>query len=409
MNIRSITCFINPGWPLNAELFSQMGRFIQTARRAYTEAGFTVQTVRLATVPFPTLAPQASWVKFATELSRAAQSEGFDYVALGPALPDQPSSYAAVSEILAAVQGAFVTGLLTLPDRPEVSLPAVQACAHIIHQAATLSPDGFGNLHFAALANVPAGSPFYPAAYHRPGEGPAFAMALEAADLAVTAFTGASTITGARQRLQESIESQASRLEATGKSLADAWPVTFLGLDFTLAPFPEGNRSLGAALERLGVPAVGLSGSLAAAAILAEGLDRARFKRTGFNGLMLPVLEDATLAVRAAQGLLRVNDLLLYSAVCGTGLDTLPLPGDATPEQLAAILLDLAALALRLDKPLTARLMPVPGKSAGDLTGFDFDYFANSRILALAAEPLTGPMAGNEVFELRSRHSFKSI
>jgi uncharacterized protein (UPF0210 family) len=135
-------------------------------------------------------------------------------------------------------------------------------------------------------------------------------------------------------------------------------------------------------------------------------LDRAHYTRAGFNGLLLPLLEDATLAARASQGLLTVNDLLLYSSVCGTGLDTLPLPGDATTDQLAAVLMDVAALALRLDKPLTARLMPVPGKVAGDLTSFEFDYFANSRILALPASPLTGPLAGNDIFELRSRQFF---
>ena len=59
---------------------------------------------------------------------------------------------------------------------------------------------------------------------------------------------------------------------------------------------------------------------------------------------MLPVLEDYTLAQRAAQGVLSVKDLLLYSAVCGTGLDTVPLPGDSSQEQLSALLLDVAAL-----------------------------------------------------------------
>jgi uncharacterized protein (UPF0210 family) len=129
----------------------------------------------------------------------------------------------------------------------------------------------------------------------------------------------------------------------------------FAGIDFTLAPFPEISRSTGAALEGLGVPAMGLPGSLAAAAFLAETIDRAAYPRTGFNGLMLPVLEDAVLGVRAAQGLLSINDLLLYSTVCGTGLDCIPLPGDASVEQLTAVLLDVAALSLRLNKPLTAR------------------------------------------------------
>jgi hypothetical protein len=118
---------------------------------------------------------------------------------------------------------------------------------------------------------------------------------------------------------------------------------------------------------------------------------------------MLPVLEDSTLATRAAQGVLTVKDLLLYSAVCGTGLDTVPLPGDVSVEQLYAVLLDLAALSQRLGKPLTARLMPIPGKKAGDPTHFDFAYFANSRVLALDAEPLQGMLVGAESFSLQPR------
>ena len=153
----------------------------------------------------------------------------------------------------------------------------------------------------------------------------------------------------------------------------------------------------------MGVPRVGLHGSLAAAAILTEAIDRANFPRTGFSGLMMPVLEDATLAKRAADGTLSVKDVLLYSAVCGTGLDTIPLPGDTTVDQIIPLLLDLSALALRLDKPLTARLMPVPGKKAGDPTNFDFGFFANSKVMSLDAMPLNALLAGNETFSIQSR------
>jgi uncharacterized protein len=129
----------------------------------------------------------------------------------------------------------------------------------------------------------------------------------------------------------------------------------------------------------MGIPKIGLHGSLAAAAILTDAIERADFPKTGFNGFFQPVLEDSVLAARAAEGTLTVKDALLYSAVCGTGLDTIPLPGDTTSEQLVPLLLDLSALALRLDKPLTARLMPVPGKKAGDDTNFDFPFFAQSK------------------------------
>jgi len=285
-------------------------------------------------------------------------------------------------------------------------LPAVEACAEIIHRTAPLEKDGFANLRFAALANVPPWAPFFPAAYHQ-AKAPAFALALEAADLVVSAFSEAKSLNNARQDLIKQIENHAEALQAISQNLAKIYQIEFKGLDFTPAPFPEPAKSLGNALEQLGVPAFGQFGSLAAAAFLTDTLDRAEFQRTGFNGLMLPVLEDSTLAKRAAEGRLSVTELLLFSAVCGTGLDTIPLPGDTTVEQIRAVLLDLAALSLRLNKPLTARLMPIPGKIAGDQTRFDFEFFANSNVLSIPAQPLTGLLTGNESLSVYNRNRTK--
>jgi len=278
----------------------------------------------------------------------------------------------------------------------------VRACADVIVKCGSITSDGFANLRFAALANVKPGAPFFPAAYHE-GNVPAFALATEAADLAVEAFTNVKTIEDGRRRMVAAMEGHARKLGAVADLLKYRYSLHFGGIDYSLAPFPDESKSLGAAFERMGVPKVGLHGSLAAAAILTEAIERTNFPRAGFSGLMLPVLEDAILAKRAAEGTLSIKDLLLYSAVCGAGLDTVPLPGDTTAEQISALLLDLSALALRLDKPLTARLMPIPGKKAGDPTGFDFAYFANSRVMSLEAESLHTPMNGDESFSLRAR------
>lgn len=406
MKIRSITLFLNPKWPLDLPALRKAGFFIQTARGAFTEAGYEVQTTRLATTPFTVLLGEdgmrkGELVRLSREIEAAAAELGVAYVALGPAQVNLPESYAAIPEAVAATQNVFFSGQMSTPER-QLSLAGVQACAGVIHALAPLTADGFGNLRFAALANVPAGAPFFPAAYHT-GEKPAFALATEAADLAVQAFAGASTVTEARQRLVQAVESHAAVLCRVGEALAAQFKLQFTGIDFSLAPYPTRDCSLGEAVERLGVPAVGRHGSLAAAALLAESLDRARFPHVGFSGLMLPVLEDAVLAQRAAEGTLTVKDMLLYSAVCGTGLDTVPLPGDASVGQLAALLLDVAVLAHRLDKPLTARLMPVPGKQAGEPTGFNFEFFANSRVMALEAEPLLALLAGGEALAFVAR------
>jgi uncharacterized protein len=50
-----------------------------------------------------------------------------------------------------------------------------------------------------------------------------------------------------------------------------------------------------------------------------------------------------------------------------------------------------------------ARLMPVPGKEAGELTEYDFEYFANSRVMALEAEPLQRGLAGEETVSIQPR------
>jgi hypothetical protein len=303
-----------------------------------------------------------------------------------------------IPEVLAVTKNVFLSGVMASKGIG-ISLPALRACARVIQRAAPLEANGFANLRFAALANVPAGAPFFPAAYHSGGR-PTFALATEAADLALVAFSGAASLEDARQALISTVENHARALSRVSGELAEDYGLPFGGIDFSLAPFPQDHISIGAALESLGVPALGMHGSLAAAAVATEALESAVFPRAGFSGLFLPLMEDAVLTGRAQDGLLALEDILLYSAVCGTGLDTIPLPGDVSPGALSAVLLDLSALALRLDKPLTARLMPIPGKAAGDPTDFDFPYFANGRVVAVKAEPLSRLFAGDETFGL---------
>ena len=89
-----------------------------------------------------------------------------------------------------------------------------------------------------------------------------------------------------------------------------------------------------------------------------------------------------------------LHELLLYSSVCGTGLDTVPLAEDVSEAELSGIYLDVAALSIAQGgKPLTARLLPVPGAKAGDPTAYTFEYFANSRVLAARGAGAAGILA----------------
>jgi uncharacterized protein (UPF0210 family) len=402
MNIRALTGFLDPGWPVDSRLISDLASCLGAARDLLAEAGYPVQSLRLATPPpaeFSRPVPPAARAALARQLEAECFVHGIDYAALGPALPEEPEGFASVPEVLASTENVFASALFADPESG-LSLVAARACAQTIADSATLRPDGFANLRFAALANVPAGAPFFPAAYHRGGP-MALAVATEAAELAVDALRDVPSLATARRRLVSMVEAHAAAITRFTQRVTAEREAQFLGIDFSFAPYPDHARSLGAALEALGVPAAGLAGTVAAAAFLTDCLDQAQFLRTGFCGLLLPPLEDDTLAARAAEGSLTVTDLLLCSAVCGTGLDTLPLPGDTTVDQMTALLLDLGALALRLDKPLTARLMPIPGKAAGDEVHFDFPYFADSRVMTLRARPLSGLLAAAASLDLR--------
>ena len=404
MKIRSVTCFYNPAARQSAKDLARAGALARQAAKLIQNRGFEVQNLRLATTPFPAyldIAHPEKAIHAALSLEADSGQEGFASLSLGPALPESPESYLLMPEILKATRNVFLAGIMA--DKKEgVSLAAVKACAEMIHTSANLTPDGFTNLRFAALANVRPFGPFFPAAYQK-GNKIGLALAIECADLALMAFTRPLTLAAARANLLKTLQDYARVLTGLMEEVAQKYEAVFHGIDYSLAPYPQAWCSLGSAIERLGPPRLGFSGSLAAAAYIADLLDRGDWKRTGFNGLMLPVLEDSTLAERASEGSLTIKDLLLYSAVCGTGLDTVPLPGDTSVAQLYAILLDLAALAVRSGKPLTARLLPIPGKSAGDPTAFNFSYFANGKVMSTPAAPLQGGLAGDETFTLFPR------
>jgi uncharacterized protein len=163
-----------------------------------------------------------------------------------------------------------------------------------------------------------------------------------------------------------------------GQRVATAKQWEFMGVDPT--PAPLGDVSIGAAIETYTGAKFGSSGTLTAALVITSAVKAVPVKQIGYSGLMVPVMEDKLLAQRWAEGSYNTDDLLAYSAVCGTGLDTVPLPGDISTEQLERILGDVASLAWKWKKPLSARLQPVAGKKPGDQTQFSSRFLFNTTI-----------------------------
>jgi uncharacterized protein (UPF0210 family) len=156
---------------------------------------------------------------------------------------------------------------------------------------------------------------------------------------------------------------------------------TFMGVDPTPAPLAD--VSIGAAIETYTGSRFGSSGTMTAALIITTAVRAVPVTQVGYAGLMVPVMEDKRLAQRWTQGTFNTDSLLAYSTVCGTGLDTVPYPGHISVEQLARIFGDVASLAWKWHKPLSARLQPVTGKKAGERTDFRDQYLFNTTLHAL--------------------------
>ncbi|PYO75179.1 MAG: DUF711 domain-containing protein, partial [Gemmatimonadetes bacterium] len=262
------------------------------------------------------------------------------------------------------------------PER-SASPRGVTAAGEAMAAIARATQGGLGNFRFAAAANVPAGTPFFPVAYHRGSD--AVAIGLESPPLLSAAFTGTNTLAEAKQRLSATLESRLGPLERLVRDLARRDERSYGGID--VSPAPGKDASIGAAIEVLtGVP-FGSASTLAGCAAITDVLKSVRVKTCGYSGLMLPVLEDPVLAQRASEGRFTVRDLLLYSSVCGTGLDVVPLPGDAPADELAALIADVAALSTKLRKPLSARLFPVPGRRVGEMARFNDPYLTDCVVL----------------------------
>jgi uncharacterized protein len=380
--IRSITAFDNITPATHETVVAQTGAFLQKAKAAFAPH-IEVQTTRLATQPFTQgFAPNGpgSVAGQAARVFAGCTAQEIEYLSIGPVgLADNPAYIPVIVDVFRQTPGVFAT--VSIADLEHGIIPTrLDKTAQLISDVSTITPDGMTNLYLAALANCAPGSPFFPVAYHDGGE-PAFALAMQSADLAVQAVRESETATAARENLTKRINSTAALLVPIAEQLASESGMRFLGLDFSLAPFPTDEESLGGALELFGQQ-FGAHGLVGAASMVMNAIELAEFPRVGFSGLMLPILEDSVLGRRVSEGRLQLNDLLLLSAVCGTGLDCVPLPGDIPSPTLRDMLLDVAALALRLDKPLTARLMPFPGKQAGDPLTFDFPFFADASVLA---------------------------
>jgi uncharacterized protein (UPF0210 family) len=271
----------------------------------------------------------------------------------------------------------FFTSVHVASKENGINLSALRSSAKIIKGLS--QPDPFKNLNFCVSTNVPPDTPFFPAAYHM-SEGASFGLALEMADEVVKIFESTSSFEEAYKSLEIRFNEIYDFLVNICEDVAIKNGIEFNGIDFSPAPYPTKEKSIGTAFEKLNFEYFGAPGSLIGVAMIKNAIPK-RKKVIGFSGFMPSVLEDYTIANSLSENKFNLDTLLLYATICGTGLDCIPLPGNITERELFYILLDLCTISLRLNKPLTARLMPIPNRNAGDIVDFDFEYFARSKVM----------------------------
>ncbi|HVV19662.1 MAG TPA: DUF711 family protein [Pseudonocardiaceae bacterium] len=380
--VRTVTIGIAEPHPLPPEAVARAAALAAKSAAAFTEAGYEVQTTRLSTRPvFQDL---AGWsgpelVDYAVGVQRLCDDLGVFAASLGPAPAADPAfpvdRLDVIPDLIAATTSLNCTVQLGTVDHG-VRADAVAPTAAVIRRIADETDGGLGNFRFAALASVGPGGPFFPAGYH---DGPdSLTVGLQAAGPVRDALASAPVLTPEViiGRTRTAMEQVGGPVVALGARLAAEAGVRFGGIDLSLAPM--GDDSIGAAIELCEPGVVGAPGTVSVIAALTEALRTADLPTCGYNGVMLPILEDAVLARRWADGVFGFPHLLVCASVCGVGFDAVPLPGDVPAERIAPLLRDVATMAVRLRKPLSARLFPAPGTRAGDRTDFTSPYLLNT-------------------------------
>lgn len=349
-------------------------------------AGFEVQTIRIATNPFGewlVTADKEDVNKRLNELNSLLSECDINFCSLGPSY-DPLHTTTICPEIVSIAPGRFsCSANINAGD-----ITAALAAAKCI-QTISLKDDGdhlkggLGNFRFAAASCIDT-VPFFPGARapQELGENAiAFAVGLENGGFAKELLQEAGSIENVQTVFYDKMRKELLPIQQICEGL-ESDGIEYLGIDTSLNPSLDDGGSVAEAIECLDeVGVFGSSGTMAAAAAVTTSLQSIPdVKTTGYSGLMLPVLEDRRLAELDT---LTIQKLLCISSVCGVGIDTVPIPGDVSENSLASLILDVAALACRWNKPLSCRVFPVPGRQAGVATSFDSPYMCNSSIFPL--------------------------
>ena len=360
---------------------------------AVQKAGYTLQSIRVITNPFgeyldlTNLQTAKADLQYLTELLNKFNESGIRLrFAIGAARNKE--EIALLPELIAAY-GDLCNACVNVPldENGVLDNELIEQSVYAVQRIANITPRGEGNFNFTVNFNCKPFIPYFPAGYHLSHLPNSFVIGLETPDLLVEVLKSvpksphsqfyADCYRAMLQALQYHVDQVLEMLSAVKLS----GKFEFAGIDSSVAP-SKNCSSITKIYELMGLPYFGAAGSVEVSALLTKVFKSIqRVPLVGFSGLMLAVTEDLGLAEGTQKQYFDIRALLTYSAVCGIGLDTVPVAGNAKAESIAAIMRDTGTMAFRLNKPLTVRLFPIPNKVAGEISEFESDDLCNCRLL----------------------------
>jgi uncharacterized protein len=379
--VRAITAFVRLDAKNYQHQLADALTVLHKTEAEFKSQGYEVETIRFTTQPLADLTSGLSEDQALAFLGQLDQLAVKEKVAanIGPAMlhdADDPATMHLLERALSTLPHLNASAIIA--DDAGIHWKTIARTSELVQYVAVHSPHAQGTFNFTATAMLKPYGPFFPGSWHN-GPGGQFSIGFEGANVVRDVFAkDKGNAEAATADLTAALTIHAKVADAVGNKISAATHWTYMGVDPT--PAPLGDVSIGAAIEAFTGARFGSSGTLTASRIITAAVKAVPVKQIGYSGLMVPVMEDKLLAERWAESAYNIDSLLAYSSVCGTGLDTIPLPGDVTLDQMNRIFSDVASLAVKWNKPLSARLQPIPGKKPGDRTEFDDPFLFNTTI-----------------------------
>jgi len=372
---------------IHTRITRMAGRLVAVCDRVGDDFGIPVVHKRIAVSPMAVAGAafdRDQMVRVAQTLDRAAADVDVDFIGGFSALTEKgmargdgalidaiPQALTATRRVCASVNVAS--------SRAGINMDAVLKMGRIIKKAAGLTADrdGLACAKLCVFANIPQDIPFMAGAYLGIGEPDAVInVGVSGPGVVKKAIDRALAAQGDLNlgHLSETIKRTAYKVtrvgELIGQEVAAALGIGFGVVGLSLAPTPNVGDSVGEIFQSLGLKSIGVPGTTAALAMLNDAVKKggafASSRVGGLSGAFIPVSEDLNIADSAARGFLNLEKLEAMTSVCSVGLDMVALPGDTSAETLAAIIADEMAIGVINRKTTATRLIPVPGKQAGD-------------------------------------------